>query len=295
MQASDKPSSNSDLQLKAGKARSALVRLSTVVLVAAAAAYVAAAGYMYTFQRDFVFKPTGAIAAPVEKGLPSVSQEKVTLEDGTIVTVWQAPPSEPGAPTVLYFHGNSGNVSGRAPRFQQIIDSGMGLYAPSYRGYAGSEGSASEAAFVADGIEHFDRLSKTADSIILHGESLGTGVATAVAKERPAARMLVLEAPYTAALDIAADSYPWLPVSVLMKDPFLTRERITEVEPPIFIIHGTEDAVIPVDHGKALYEIADGDKRLRIVEGGKHSDLWTKGGLWPSVLNFLKDTSSENG
>ena len=95
----------------------------------------------------------------------------------------------------------AGSVSSR------FVDSGYGLYAPTYRGYAGAEGSPSEAALIADAVEHFDRARETGAPVILHGESLGTGVATAVAAQRPDASMLVLEAPYTALVDMAAARY----------------------------------------------------------------------------------------
>jgi hypothetical protein len=247
--------------------------------------YGAATGYMYVFQRNFVFKPTGTLASPMEKGLENVTVESVPMRDGKRMTVWRAVPGREGAPTVLYFHGNSSNLSGRWKRFKEITDSGMGLYAPTYRGYAGGEGTPSETALIADALEHFDRASENASGIILHGESLGTGVASAVAANRDA-KALILEAPYTAAVDIAAAGYPWLPVALLMKDPFLSRERIIDVSEPLLIIHGTDDAVIPFEHGQALYQLANEPKKMATIEGAGHGDLWTKG-LWSHVTEFL--------
>lgn len=244
--------------------------------------YVMAAGYMYLNQRSFVFVPSGTLATPQEKGLDAVSVELIAMADGTEVTVWQAEPREEDAPTVLYLHGNSSTVSGRWKRFKQILDSGYGLYAPSYRGYAGSEGSPSEAALISDALEHFDRLSEAGGAIILHGESLGTGVATAVAAERPGVELLVLEAPYTALVDIAFERYPWLPVPLLMKDPMVTRDRIQTISAPVLILHGTEDRIIPVEHGKRLFEFAKSPKDLRILEGATHGNLWSNG-LWDFV------------
>ncbi|KZM51591.1 alpha/beta hydrolase [Labrenzia sp. OB1] len=248
-----------------------------------AIAYVMAAGYMYLNQRSFVFVPTGELSEPAEKGLESVAVETVAMADGTKVTVWSAEPAREGAPTVLYFHGNSGNVSTRWERFRQILDSGFGLYAPSYRGYAGSAGSPSEAALVSDGLAHFDRLSASGTPIVLHGESLGTGVATAVAEQRPKAGLLVLEAPYTALVDLAYESYPWLPVNLLMKDPMPTRERIANVAVPVLVVHGTDDGLISVEHGKRVFERATDPKRIFIVEGAGHGNLWGNG-LWRAVL-----------
>ncbi|MHA7774272.1 alpha/beta hydrolase [Roseibium sp. M-1] len=253
------------------------------VAIALAVAYGVAAGYMYLNQRSFIFRPTGALATPAEKGLETVIVETVKMADGSEATVWRAPPVKAGAPTVLYFHGNSANVSSRWKRFKQILDSGFGLYAPSYRGFAGSQGSPSEAALLADGLEHFDRAAAAGSPLIVHGESLGTGVATAVAAERPETRLLVLEAPYTALVDMASEDYPWLPVSLLMKDQMPTRERITNFAAPVLILHGTADRIIPVEHGRRLFEFAKDPKKLIIVEGVDHSDLWTNG-LWEAVL-----------
>ncbi|WP_428687582.1 alpha/beta fold hydrolase, partial [Roseibium sp.] len=157
------------------------LRVTRNLFIVIAVAYAMAAGYMYLNQRSFVFLPTGDLSLPAEKGLDGVSVETVAMADGTEVTVWKAAPSLEGAPTVLYLHGNSRNVSARWKRFKQILDSGFGLYAPSYRGYAGSGGSPSEAALISDALEHYDRAARDGAPIILHGESLGTGVATAVA------------------------------------------------------------------------------------------------------------------
>ncbi|MCV0424632.1 MAG: lysophospholipase [Roseibium sp.] len=266
--------------------------LALIVIVAFA--YVAAAGYMYVNQRGFVFVPSGELETPAERGLEGVTVETVEMVDGTDVTVWSAEPSTSGAPTVLYFHGNSKNVSTRSSRFKQILDSGYGLYAPSYRGYAGSEGSPSERAFISDALEHYDRLAATGTAVIVHGESLGTGVATAVVEQRPEAGLLVLEAPYTALVDMAYAEYPWLPVGLLMKDQMPTRERIGNVKAPVLIIHGTADQVIPVEHGQRLFERAVDPKHLKIVEGVGHSDLW-KNGLWSEVIKNWESAAYGTG
>lgn len=266
--------------------RRGLLRGLAVVLVVIAALYAAAVGYLVLYQRDFVFHPGGALRAPAELGLEAVQTVEIRTRDGTRLTGWYAAPA-PGQPSVLYFPGNSGNISGRAERFKEIIGSGFGLLAVSYRGYPGSEGSPSEAALFSDALEIFDWLAPQSPEIVVHGESLGTGVATYVASER-AARALILEAPYTATVDVAAEAYPWVPVSFLMSDQFRSREHIRSVEEPILILHGTADQVIPVEHGRRLFQAAREPKRLEIVEGAGHSDLW-KRGLWATVRQFLQE------
>ena len=259
----------------------ALLGVLTIVI----GAYGLAVGYLVLFQRDYVFRPGGTFADPASQGLQNVEAIQIRAKDGARLGAWYAAPAS-GNPTVLYFPGNAGNISDRAERFRQILASGFGLLAVSYRGYPGSEGSPSEAALFDDALDAFDWLAARNPNIVLLGESLGTGVATFAAAERPA-RALILEAPYTATVDIAADVYPWVPVSILMRDQFLSREHIRRVEEPILIVHGTADQVIPVAYGRRLFEAAAEPKRLEIIEGGGHGDLWGRG-LWTLALDFLR-------
>jgi len=268
------------------------IRAVALVLAVALTLYLGAVGYLYVFQRSYVFVPGGDFASPAEKGLDGVEVVTLAARDGTELTGWYAKPS-PGRPTLLYFHGNAGNVSGRAKRFRQVLDSGFGLVAMSYRGYPGSGGSPSEAAFFSDSLQVFDWLAAKMPEIVVYGESLGTAVATYVASERPA-RALVLEAPFTAALDIAAATYPWAPTSLLMRDPFLTRENILRVEEPVLIVHGTGDTVVPVDMGRQVFALAREPKNLAIIDGAVHNDLWDHG-LWPVVLGFLRTEGVSGG
>jgi hypothetical protein len=254
------------------------------LLVAFAAVYLAAVGYLYVAQRSYVFVPGGTLRDPAEIGLGGVETISLRSPDGVALTAWYAQ-AEPGQPTVLYFHGNAGNLSDRGKRFEQILRSGFGLLAASYRGYPGSDGAPSEAAFFSDALLLSDWLADRTGQIVLHGESLGTGIATYVAAQRTV-RALILEAPYTAALDIAGETYPWVPVSWLMRDPFVTREHIGRVDEPVLIAQGTEDRVIPVEHGRRLFEFAGQPKQLAIFEGAGHSDLWDRG-LWATITDFL--------
>ncbi|MBW8635947.1 lysophospholipase [Hoeflea sp. WL0058] len=256
------------------------------LVVIAVVLYAAAAGFLYATQRDHVFIPSGALSDPVDEGLEGVIVENVTMADGVVVTVWRAEPARHDLPTVLYFQGNGGNISTRATRFQQIMESGLGFYAPAYRGYPGSEGSPSEEMFISDALHHFDRADAISSGVILHGESLGTGVATAVAAERDA-EALILEAPFTATVDIAASAYPWLPVSFLMKDQFKSRDRIIDVTEPVLILHGTDDRVVPFAQGQALYELANDPKQFALFEDAGHTELWRLG-LRDRMLEFLK-------
>ncbi|WP_419740940.1 alpha/beta hydrolase [Ruegeria sp.] len=263
----------------------ARLRKGAFVLIAVIAAlYVLAVVYMYVNQRDLLFKPSGVLPEPSSVGLADVEVLSLPMSDGTDLTVWSAPAVAEGAPTVLFFHGQSGNLGDRADRMREILNSGFGLLAPSYRGFPGSDGTPSEAAFVADGLALYDQLIAQGQSVVLHGQSLGTGIAAAVAAQRPDAELLVLEAPFTATVDVAAERYPWLPVSLLMHDKFATRDIIDQIEVPTLIFHGNEDVVVPPHHGTALAE--GSEVQLFMIEGGTHNDLWSHG-LWQTVQDNL--------
>lgn len=255
------------------------------LLLTGAIIYTGIVGYMFLNQQSLLYKPDGELPDPSSVGLADVEMQSVPMTDGTVLTVWAAPAAVPDAPTVLFFHGQSGNLGDRADRLREILNSGYGLLAPSYRGFPGSEGEPSELALISDGLQLFDRLTGKGEAVVLHGQSLGTGIAAAVAAERPEAELLVLEAPFTATVDVAAERYPFLPVSVLMKDQFATRDLIEQITVPTLIFHGTEDETIPLHHGQALAEMSNG-AQLYVIPDGTHNDLWSYG-LWDEVQKNL--------
>jgi fermentation-respiration switch protein FrsA (DUF1100 family) len=193
--------------------------------------------------------------------------------DGVRVLAWTVPPKL-GKPVVVYLHGNGGSLAHRVARFRRLIDDGAGLVALSYRGYGGSEGSPSEEGLIADGraAHDFARARYPDAKIVLWGESLGSGVAVALAAERDVAA-IVLEAPFTSAADVAFAAYPFLPVSLLMKDQFRSDARIGKVKAPLLIMHGVRDRVVPFRLGERLYAAANEPKAFVRFADGDHEDL----------------------
>ena len=113
-------------------------------------------------------------------------------------------------------------------------------------------------------------------SIIAYGESLGTNIAVRVAAERPVGG-LILDAPYTSIVDVAAGAYPFLPVRYFLTDRYETSRYIASVKVPLLILHGERDPVIPVAMGKELYRLANDPRRLVLFPNGHHSDLYIDG------------------
>jgi fermentation-respiration switch protein FrsA (DUF1100 family) len=178
---------------------------------------------------------------------------------------------------VLYFHGNGGALRLRADRFKKLAAGGIGLIGVSYRGYGGSTGQPTEAGLIEDARAAYAfAAARYPGRIAAWGESLGTGVAIALAAEKPVSR-LILEAPYSSTVDIAAAQYWFLPVRLLMKDQFRSDLRIARVTAPVLIIHGDADRIIPIQYGQRLFSLIPGKKRMVRFPGGGHNDLDTFG------------------
>ncbi|MGA7266958.1 MAG: alpha/beta hydrolase [Aestuariivirga sp.] len=253
-----------------------------IMLVTAAAAYGAIVVLMFLFQRNLQYHPENKGLTPESVGLSGVEDMTIATPDGERIRAWHLPAPE-GRPTILFFQGNAGEIGDRPARMQFYGDNGFGALFVSYRGFGGSSGTMSEAGLVSDGVAAYDWLTAqgvSADRILVVGESLGTGVAVQLAAQRSVAA-LALEAPYTATVDVGAEIYWWLPVRLLMKDRFLSRDHIRNVRAPVLIVHGDADRLIPVAHGQRLFELASEPKEIEIIPGGRHDvilepEVWTR-------------------
>lgn len=254
--------------------------------IALVAAYVVVGGLLFAMQRQILFRPSGEAMDPRVAGLGVGETVTIQTPDGEQLHGWFVP-SNPGQTAVLHLHGNGATLANRIENYREIIDSNFALLALSYRGYPGSTGSPSERGLITDGLAAYDWLSERFSNVVIFGESLGAAVALAIATERePSA--LVLEAPFSAVVDMAAARYPFLPVNWLVRDPFLSRERIANVMAPVLIFGAGRDQVVPGEHAKVLFELAREPKRLVFMDEADHFDLWERG-IWPETLTFLRD------
>lgn len=257
-------------------------------LVAVVSAYLALLAAMYVSQRALMYKPDPAHTAPAAAGLVQADEITLASADGERILAWFVPPHE-GKPLVIYFHGNGGALQHRAKRFAPLVADGTGLLAVSYRGYGGSSGSPSEKGFIADGAAAYDFAAARypAQTIVLWGESIGSGVAVPLATEKKVGAV-VLEAPFTSAAEIAAARYFYIPVRLLMIDQFRSDAKIGALKAPLLIMHGTKDQVVPIALGERLFALAPEPKRfLRLVDGG-HNNLDDHGAL-KAAKAFLAD------
>ena len=235
---------------------------------------------LFLLQRRILFVPDVSHPVPDTSVSPTLEAVHATTADGLTIEGWWYPPRE-GGPAILYLHGNAGHIGSREGNARRLVDRGYGVLLAGYRGYGGNRGSPSEAGLIADGrawVSTLEALGVAPADAILYGESLGSGVVAALAQERTFAGV-VLEAPYTSIVDIAAARYWFVPVRRLLRDRFDTLQRIPTVKAPVLIVHGTEDAVIPVEHGARLFAAAAEPKRFGRLAGGGHSNLFDHGAL----------------
>jgi len=241
---------------------------------------------MYAAQRKLMYFPDVTRYPPAAAGLPEAEEIVLAAADGEKLIAWHVPPRD-DQPVVVYFQGNGGGLNLRGWRFRQIVAEGVGLLGLCYRGYGGSSGYPSEQGLLQDAAAAYGFATRNypPERIVLWGESLGTGVAVALAAERPVAR-LVLESPFTAAVDIAAAAYPFLPVRLLMKDEFRSDRRIEKVSAPVLVLHGERDSVVPIRYGERLYGLIHAPKRFVRLAGADHNDHDEHGGF-EAVRGFI--------
>jgi fermentation-respiration switch protein FrsA (DUF1100 family) len=256
------------------------------LLVVLLVGYLGLVALLYVAQRALMYFPETLRTAPAAAAFPAAEEIVLDTADGERVIVWHLAPRGDGN-VVLYFHGNGGALRYRVERFRALAADGSGLIALSYRGYGGSTGSPTEAGLINDAAAAyaFATARYSPAKTVVWGESLGSGVAVALAAEHPVGR-IVLEAPFSSAADIAAAAYPFAPVRLLMKDQFRSDLRIGNITAPVLILHGERDNVIPIRFGERLYALIKSPKRFVRFRDGSHEDLSSHGAIDAATTFF---------
>src|SRR5262244_4096340 len=243
------------------------------LLISGVCLYVLFGGMLYLMQRSMLYHPTATRISPADAGLPQAQEAILTTSDGEKLVAWHVPPRG-DKPVVIFFHGNAEIVPWRAARHRATIANGTGLIALNFRGYGGSTGTPTEEGLHRDAAAAyaFAVARYAPERIVLWGHSLGTGVAVRLASEKPVGKV-ILEAPYSSTVDVAAALFPFVPVRWLMKDQFHSDQWIGAVKAPLLILHGARDDVIGINFGNRLFALAHEPKRLIAYPNGNHNDL----------------------
>ena len=228
----------------------------------------------------------GARRAEVARRFPAVQEVFLQTKDGSKLHAWHVRGS---GPLVIYFGGNAEETSWMIEETSSTP--GVAWLIVSYRGYGLSEGTPGEAALVSDALQWFDHALTLPGTdpkwIYAFGRSLGSGVAVALAAERPLAG-LILVTPFDSLAAVAKRYYWYLPVDWMLKHRFDSIARAPQLKTPLLCLIAERDEVIPAVHAERLYAAWGGPKRRVLLPGANHNG--TDGALqfWPAIREFLE-------
>lgn len=266
--------------LRRGERALALRYLLISVLVIAVVALPAGFYLLRRFEASATFHPERAAVGGLWRVPAGAEEVRFGTADGLKLYGWlfHAKADRAGA-TVIYFHGNGGNLSYCDWVGRELSGRGFDVLLFDYRGYGRSEGEpVGERELYADADAAYDFVTKARGvaprSVVLYGQSLGTAAAVDLASRRECAA-LVVESGLSSAADMAGAIFPWLPrfVRGLTKNKLDSASKIARANCPVLVVHGDRDEIIPVAQGRRLFDAAREPKQLRIVEGARHNDL----------------------
>jgi hypothetical protein len=191
--------------------------------------------------------------------------------------------------TILYFHGNAGHAGHRAQKVRPYLDAGYGVLLAGYRGYGPNRGKVTEKGLYEDAAVALNYLKQNkiiSKSIILYGESLGTGVAVNLAQSGNFAA-LILESSFSSIANVAQSQFPIFPVKFLVRDRYESERKITGAGAPLLFLHGLRDTTVPMRFGRALYAVASEPKEFIEFADAGHNDLYDHGAA-KRVIGYLK-------
>jgi uncharacterized protein len=241
-------------------------RFVVVFVLVVAAIWCGVVGYAYASQNAFILHPVRSLTLP-PKGLPI---EVVQLRGaGGSIEVWRMEPAADEArskPTVLFLHGNGGDLGSVAPTLSAWHTLGYRVITFDYRGFGRSEGSANVDGAVEDARTVFAWMKAELDlderNIIVHGHSLGGGVAGQITTREDIC-LLILESSFSSLPDLASDMVgPVMPFRLILKNHLNTVQAIRHQRTPVLVLHSVDDTVIPISHQRALIKAVPNAVRL---------------------------------
>jgi fermentation-respiration switch protein FrsA (DUF1100 family) len=258
-------------------------------------AYAILALALYFMQTSFLYSPVRPVPYnPSDINLP-FENVRFETKDRLKLSAWYIP-AEKADFTVLFCHGNGGNMTHRLDSINILNELGLNCFIFDYRGYGESEGRPSETGTYYDAEAAYKWLTQKKkippENIILFGRSLGGSIAAYLAA-KVKAKALIIESSFTSYIDIGKKFYPYMPVRLAARFSYPTIDYIRSINLPVMIIHSRNDEVIPFEFGLILYDAANEPKEF-IEISGSHNDGFLFSGevyrnAWSDWLKFLKD------
>ncbi|MEA2109098.1 MAG: alpha/beta hydrolase [Pseudomonadota bacterium] len=254
--------------------------------------------YLWFAQEKLLYFPERSLlATPADASLP---YEPVTLTttDGVTIAAWLiSSPEERG--TILFCHGNAGNISHRLDTLAIFYRLGYSSLIFDYRGYGHSEGKPSEAGTYNDAGAAWNYLTATRqvapEKVVLFGRSLGAAVAIHLARHHQSGG-LIIESAFTSLPDLAADLYPLLPARTLCRFSYPVMVHLQHLSCPLLVIHSHGDEIVPFAHGRRLFAAAREPKTFLAIDGDHNTGFLAAGSDYVKGLEtFLQGLATASG
>ena len=269
------------------------------IVSAFAIGYAVLAAALFFYQPNLLYfpdMPTRQIQATPE--VIGLEYESLTLtsSDDEQLDAWFIP-ADPARGTVLFCHGNAGNISHRLDSIRIFNDLGLSVLIFDYRGYGQSTGRPTEKGTYKDADAAWQYLVEQRgtqpENIILFGRSLGASIAADLATRQPAAGV-ILESAFTSVPDIATQLYPWLPVRWLSRYQYNNLKKMADIHSPVLIVHSRNDEIIPYSNGKRLYTVANEPKLFLELRGGHNDGFMVSGDSYIRGLKTFLNNDLDN-
>ena len=227
--------------------------------------------YVYVKQRSLLYLPN---IDNYDDELLTIDVKKIFIQNSegiNLRSIYYQHPSDTKN-TLVMFHGNAGPIENRFYKINHLSKYKQNILLISWRSFSGNKGNANELGLYDDAnsaIKWLENKNISKKNIIIYGESLGTAVTLEIAQKEKF-KGIILEAPFTSMIDAAKFHYPYLPVSMMLKDKFLSNEKIQNIKSPIFIMHARGDDIVPFWMGKQMYELANNPKQSYFINENNH-------------------------
>lgn len=255
-------------------------KLLIALVVIPLLAYAGLCGLMYAKQRELTYFA----------GFTRVDASQTDFElhrDDVVLRGWRVNPGRRHA--LIYFGGNAESIQHMRGHLAEWVP-GHSQYLLAYRGYGASEGRPEEALLFADALALYDHVASEpgTETISVIGRSLGSGVASYLASQRPVHR-LVLITPFDSLAGVASHHYPWLPVNRLIKDRYDSDRHMADYRGPVLIVRAGRDRVIPEDSTARLAVALPVPPTLLVLPAADHDSALADPAEGRPVSAFLTD------
>lgn len=254
-----------------------LRRIVKITLLLVVLAYVGGGAFLYVEQRSFLY-------FPAHTEVPVTATDYALTHDGVTLRGWVV---NPGQPRALIFFGGNGDAVQRMRKLVSRWAPDRTLYLPAYRGYGASEGAPTEAALFADALAVYDDVRGRHAEVAVVGRSLGTGVASYLAAQRPASR-LVLVTPFDSVARLAQARYPFYPVYWMMKDRYESWRYAARITAPVLVVEAADDEVIPAASTERLVAALHPPPRFVRVDRAGHGSVLGRAETDTAISGFLR-------